>query len=52
VKVLIDATGRWIDEPEIVDLRLMDRQAGSHAVSIAECVPASEAGIDDVWEYL
>jgi HD-GYP domain-containing protein (c-di-GMP phosphodiesterase class II) len=52
VKVLIDAEGRWMDEPEIVDLRLIDRQSGSHAVAIAECIPAAEAGIDDVWEYL
>jgi hypothetical protein len=52
VKVLIDADGRWIDEPGILDLRLIDRASGTHVVAIAECIPAVDAGIDDVWEYL
>jgi putative nucleotidyltransferase with HDIG domain len=52
VKVLIDAEGRWIDEPNVVDLRLIDRASGTHATTILECIPAVEAGIDDVWEYL
>jgi HD-GYP domain-containing protein (c-di-GMP phosphodiesterase class II) len=52
VKVLIDADGRWVEEPTISDLRLIDRTSGEHPLTIAECIPASEAGIDDVWEYL
>jgi len=52
VKVLIDPEGRWADEPRIIDLRLIDRGSGTHALTIAECIPAAEAGIDDVWEYL
>jgi len=52
VKVLIDAEGRWADEPSIIDLRLIDRGTGTHALTITECIPAAEAGIDDVWEYL
>lgn len=52
VKVLVDADGRWMDEPTIADLRLIDRGTGSHALTIADCVPAADAGIDDVWEYL
>jgi hypothetical protein len=52
VKVLIDAEGRWIDVPGVLDLRLIDRTSGTHAVVISECIPAVDAGIDDVWEYL
>ena len=52
VKVLIDAEGRWADQPAILDLRLIDRGTGGHTVAITECIPAAEAGIDDVWEYL
>jgi HD-GYP domain-containing protein (c-di-GMP phosphodiesterase class II) len=52
VKVLIDAEGRWTDEPAILDLRLIDRGTGSHTITISECIPAADAGIDDVWEYL
>ncbi len=52
VKVLIDADGRWIDEPQIVDLRIIDRSSGLPVLTIAECIPSADAGIDDVWEYL
>jgi HD-GYP domain-containing protein (c-di-GMP phosphodiesterase class II) len=52
VKVLIDAEGRWSDQPTILDLRLIDRGTGGHTIAITECIPAAEAGIDDVWEYL
>jgi HD-GYP domain-containing protein (c-di-GMP phosphodiesterase class II) len=52
VKILIDAEGRWIDDPHVVDLRLIDSASGTNAMSITECIPSSEAGIDDVWEYL
>ncbi len=52
VKRLIDADGRWLEFPEVVDLRLVAPDAGGFALSIEECIPASEAGIDDVWQYL
>lgn len=52
VKVLIDPQGRWLDEAEVVDLRLIDPDNGEFARTIAECVPAAEAGVDDVWQYL
>ena len=52
VKVLIDPSGRWLDEPETVDLRVIDPATGTPALSIDEVIPASEAGVDDVWEYL
>ncbi len=52
VKVLIDSEGRWLDEPEVIDLRLVDLQTGACALSILDCVPATEAGVDDVWQYL
>jgi HD-GYP domain-containing protein (c-di-GMP phosphodiesterase class II) len=52
VKVLIDADGRWLDEAEVLDLRLIDPDTGAYARSIAECLPAVEAGVDDVWQYL
>lgn len=52
VKVLADPAGRWHDEPEIVDLRVVDATTGQFARSIVDCVPAAEAGIDDVWQYL
>lgn len=52
VKTLIDSAGRWLDEPEVLDLRIIDVSTGQHARSIAEAVPAAEAGIDDVWQYL
>jgi HD-GYP domain-containing protein (c-di-GMP phosphodiesterase class II) len=44
VKVLIDADGRWIDEPNIIDLRLVDRSTGTRAIAIAECIPAVGGG--------
>ncbi|MBC7266640.1 MAG: HD-GYP domain-containing protein [Coriobacteriia bacterium] len=52
VKRLIDAEGRWLEFPEVVDLRLVSSEAGGFALSIEEAVPAAEAGIDDVWQYL
>jgi putative nucleotidyltransferase with HDIG domain len=51
-KVLIDPEGRWMEQPQIVDLRVVDRTSGDHPLAIAECIPSAEAGIDDVWEYL
>jgi HD-GYP domain-containing protein (c-di-GMP phosphodiesterase class II) len=52
VKVLADSKGRWNETPEVLDLRLVDTQTGGALCSIAECVPAAEAGVDDVWQYL
>ena len=52
VKVLVDAGGRWLETPEVLDLRLVDIETGQPLRSIAECVPAAEAGVDDVWQYL
>ncbi|MGB4593611.1 MAG: HD-GYP domain-containing protein [Coriobacteriia bacterium] len=52
VKRLIDAQGAWLEFPEVVDLRLVSSEAGGFAVSIEGCVPAAEAGIEDVWQYL
>jgi len=52
VKVLADAEGRWADEPETVDLRLVDLDTGDFALKIADCIPAADAGVDDVWQYL
>jgi len=52
VKVLVDGTGRWLEEPQILDLRVVDPATASWARSIDECIPAAEAGIDDVWDYL
>lgn len=52
VKRLIDADGRWFEEPEVIDLRLISAEAGTFALSIEDCVPAADAGIDDVWQYL
>ena len=51
VKVLADAEGRWLDAPEVVDLSLIDPETGK-THTIVECVPAAEAGVDDVWQYL
>jgi hypothetical protein len=50
VKVLADAEGRWYEEPPVLDLRVADPTIG--AIGIIEAVPAAEAGVDDVWEYL
>jgi hypothetical protein len=52
VKRVIAAGGRWLEEPEVVDLRLIDPETGTYDLSITECIPASDAGIDDVWQYL
>jgi len=52
VKRLIDPQGCWYEEPETVDLRLIDPETGTYALTITECIPASDAGIDDVWQYL
>ena len=52
VKLLADTTGRWLEVPEIVDLRLVDTTTGQPLNWIAECIPAVEAGVDDVWQYL
>jgi HD-GYP domain-containing protein (c-di-GMP phosphodiesterase class II) len=52
VKLLADSRGRWNETPEVLDLRLVDTQTGAALCSIAECIPAAEAGVDDVWQYL
>lgn len=52
VKTIIDAKGRWLAEPEVLDLRLIDPVSGEFAISIEECVPAADYGIEDVWQYL
>lgn len=52
VKVLADAVGRWLESPEILDLRLIDPSSGALARYITECIPAAEGGVDDVWQYL
>jgi len=38
--------------PDVLDLRLVDPATGQPARSIVECVAASDAGVDDVWQYL
>ena len=52
VKLLADAEGRWLETPEVLDLRLVDPSNGLPVHSIIECLPAAEAGVDDVWQYL
>jgi hypothetical protein len=52
VKLLSDAEGRWLESPEILDLRLVDTREGAPLHRITECVPAADAGVDDVWQYL
>lgn len=52
VKLLADSAGRWSEKPEVLDLRLVDPEKGDFTRSIVDCIPASEAGIDDVWQYL
>lgn len=52
VKVLADSSGRWFESAEILDLRLVDPVSGEPTHSIAECIPAAEGGVDDVWQYL
>jgi HD-GYP domain-containing protein (c-di-GMP phosphodiesterase class II) len=52
VKLLADAQGRWLEVPEVLDLRLVDPTTGDPLHSISECVAAVDAGVDDVWQYL
>lgn len=52
VKVLADKDGRWFSEPDVLDLRIVDPETGQHTRMISECIPAADAGIDDVWQYL
>lgn len=52
VKRMIDPEGRWLAEPETVDLRLINPETATFDRAILECIPASDAGIDDVWQYL
>ncbi|MBN1152693.1 MAG: HD-GYP domain-containing protein, partial [Dehalococcoidia bacterium] len=52
VKRVIDPAGRWMIEPEVVDLRLINPETGTYDRTICDCIPASDAGIDDVWQYL
>lgn len=52
VKVLSDASGRWLESPEVLDLRVIDVATGGPVRAIADCVPAVEAGVDDIWQYL
>ena len=52
VKRVIAADGRWLTEPETVDLRLIDPETGTFDCGITDCIPAADAGIDDVWQYL
>jgi hypothetical protein len=52
VKRLITGDGRWLAQPEIVDLRLINPETGTYDRSISECIPAADAGVDDVWQYL
>ncbi len=52
VKILIDANGRWLESPEVLDLRLVDTTTGDPQHWVSTCVSATEAGVDDVWEYL
>lgn len=52
VKLLADASGRWLETPEVLDLRIVDPETGRPLHSITECVPAADAGVDDVWQYL
>lgn len=52
IKRLVDADGRWLEQPEIVDLRVVNPETGTHTMAIVEAVPAVESGIDDVWQYL
>jgi HD-GYP domain-containing protein (c-di-GMP phosphodiesterase class II) len=52
VKVLADADGRWLEVPEVLDLRVIDLGTGGSVRTIVDCVPAAEAGVDDIWQYL
>jgi HD-GYP domain-containing protein (c-di-GMP phosphodiesterase class II) len=52
VKEVVDADGRFAPDPDVVDLRLMNPRTGTYERSVVECIPALDAGIEDVWEYL
>ncbi len=52
VKALSDPAGRWFETPEVVDLRVIDVDTGEPLRAIVDCIPAVEAGVDDVWQYL
>lgn len=52
VKVLADSVGRWLEKPEMLDLRLIDTATGEPLRKIVDCIPAIDAGVDDVWQYL
>ena len=52
VKVLIGASGSWLETPEVIDLRLIDSASGALQHWVDRCISAAEAGVDDVWEYL
>ncbi|KAF0208688.1 MAG: HD-GYP domain-containing protein [Actinomycetota bacterium] len=52
IRRLIDQAGRWLEQPETVDLRLISEESGTFSLSITDCIPAAEAGIEDVWQYL
>ncbi|MDR3686297.1 MAG: HD-GYP domain-containing protein [Coriobacteriia bacterium] len=52
VKVLADPQGRWLETPDVLDLRLVDPLTGAATTAIKDCVPAADAGVDDVWQYL
>jgi hypothetical protein len=52
VKLLSDSAGRWLESPEVLDLRVIDILTGEPVRRIVDCIPAVEAGVDDVWQYL
>jgi hypothetical protein len=52
VKVLCDDAGRWLEVPEVLDLRVIDVSTGDAVRAIVDCIPAVEAGVDDIWQYL
>ncbi len=52
IRRLIDASGRWLEQPDTIDLRLISEESGTFSLSIEDCIPAAEAGIEDVWQYL
>ena len=52
VKLLSDPAGRWLEVPDVLDLRIVDPATGLSTRSIVECVAAADAGVDDVWQYL
>jgi len=46
------SAGRWLETPDVLDLRLVDPLTGAATTAIKDCVPAADAGVDDVWQYL